>query len=237
MRMLQKTTYKEQIYEQLKIKIADRELEPGKFYSEQFFAELFHVSRTPVREALLQLQNENYIEIVPNRGARIVEYTMQNLLEMCQMRDAIESYCAFYLASHSAESEIQVHLLRLKDNVARTLERTRELGNKPHAADYAERLMKEFSEFNSLLVEPLHNSTFEAFYEKNAGRIVALDIQAAQVDRQLAHAADGHARILAAICAGNPVAAFKECHEHIADAYYAIHNLKMKEPGTDNTLL
>lgn len=228
--MLLKTTYKDQIYEQLKIKIADRDLEPGKFYSEQFFADLFKVSRTPVREALLQLQNENYIEILPNRGARVVEFTMQNLLEMCQMRDAIESYCVFYLASHSASPDMQPHLQRLKDNVTLTLEKARELGNRPLASAYAEKLMNLFSEFNTLLVSPLNNGMFTAFYEKNAGRIVALDIQAAQIDRQLAHAADGHARILAAICTGDPVAAFRECHKHIDDAFYAIYTSKSKAP-------
>lgn len=226
--MLQKTTYKDQIYEQLKLKIMDRELSTDCFYSEQFFAEMFQVSRTPVREALLQLQSEDYIEIVPNRGARVVEYTLKNLLEMCQMRDAIESFCAFDLASKAHDPQIQDQLRLLKDNVRRTQEKCRALGSQPDISDYVEQVMKEFQEFNKLLVAHVDNSLFRAFYEKNAGRIVALDIRASQVSHQLDHAAEGHAKILAAILAGDPVTAYQECHAHLLDAYYAIENMEVK---------
>ena len=226
--MLLKTTYKDQIYEQLKIKIVDRELDPDRFYSEQFFAEMFQVSRTPVREALLQLQSEGYIEIVPNRGARVVEFTLQNFLEICQMRDAIESFCAFDLASMVHDPQVQDQLRLLQENVRRTQEKCAELGAQPDISVYVERVMNEFQEFNKLLVAHVNNSLFDAFYEKNAGRIVALDIQASQVNRQIGHAAEGHAKILAAILAGDPVTAYQECHSHLLDAYYAIENMEVK---------
>lgn len=226
--MLLKTTYKDQIYEQLKIKIVDRELDPGRFYSEQFFAEMFQVSRTPVREALLQLQSEDYIEIVPNRGARVVEFTLQNFQEICQMRDAIESYCAFDLASRSHDPQVKDQLHRLQENVRRTREKCAELGEHPDIPVYVERVMNEFQEFNKLLVAHVNNGLFNAFYEKNAGRIVALDIQASQVNHQLDHAVEDHARILTAILAGDPVTAYQECHAHILDVYYAIENLEVK---------
>lgn len=52
----------------------------GGFISEQEVAERVGVSRTPVREALLQLAAEDLVQLVPNRGAYIAPLTGRDLL-------------------------------------------------------------------------------------------------------------------------------------------------------------
>ena len=54
--MLKKVSYKDQIYQYLKEAIVKGELLPGEVYSEKQFADKLNVSRTPVREAVLQLK-------------------------------------------------------------------------------------------------------------------------------------------------------------------------------------
>ena len=59
---------KKQAYEAIRTAVLQRELKRNLIYSEQWFADRFQISRTPVREALLQLRNEGLIEVLPNRG-------------------------------------------------------------------------------------------------------------------------------------------------------------------------
>ncbi|MBN9278874.1 MAG: GntR family transcriptional regulator, partial [Hyphomicrobium sp.] len=53
------------IYERIRKKILDSELAPGSQILEQELAVMLGVSRTPVREAVIRLQNEGLLEIVP----------------------------------------------------------------------------------------------------------------------------------------------------------------------------
>ena len=90
--MLQKVSYKEQIYQYLKEAIIKGDLKPGEIYSEQQFADKLNVSRTPVREAILQLKSEDLVEIYNNRGLGIKPLTEADLEQIIQARIAIENY-------------------------------------------------------------------------------------------------------------------------------------------------
>ena len=65
---LQRISLKAQVYEYLKQAIINGDLKVGEIYSEQYFADKLSISRTPVREAILQLQHENMVEVKANRG-------------------------------------------------------------------------------------------------------------------------------------------------------------------------
>lgn len=65
---LQRISLKAQVYEYLKQAIINGDLKIGEIYSEQYFADKLSISRTPVREAILQLQHENMVEVKANRG-------------------------------------------------------------------------------------------------------------------------------------------------------------------------
>lgn len=100
--MIKRTTLKEQVYKHLREVIIRGELEPDKIYSEQSFAELLNVSRTPVREAILQLKNEDFLEIHPNKGFSVKKVTISDVRKILHLRIAIEGYCCMYLAEHAA---------------------------------------------------------------------------------------------------------------------------------------
>jgi DNA-binding GntR family transcriptional regulator len=55
--------------------IVHNELPPGTRLTETVLSERFSVSRTPLREALKVLSSEGLVEILPNRGARVVTLT------------------------------------------------------------------------------------------------------------------------------------------------------------------
>jgi len=61
------------VYADLKELIVGYEFQPGESLSEKALAELFEVSRTPVREAFQRLSREGLVPLVPGRGALVAE--------------------------------------------------------------------------------------------------------------------------------------------------------------------
>ena len=69
--------------------------------------ELADVSRTSVRQALTLLAAEGFIELRPNRGAVVIDWTDDNLLEIFDLRAMLEGYAASLAALHATADEIQ----------------------------------------------------------------------------------------------------------------------------------
>ena len=65
-------TASSRVYAQVKHGILDRSLAGGQLLTEGEIADLVGVSRTPVREGLLQLQAEGLVHLIPKRGALVV---------------------------------------------------------------------------------------------------------------------------------------------------------------------
>ena len=80
-----------QIVERLRNAIVRLELPPGQMLSESDLAERFGVSRTPVREALIKLAQQGFIEVRPQRGTFITKIKPKELLEARFIREAIET--------------------------------------------------------------------------------------------------------------------------------------------------
>ena len=91
-------------YERLRDMIQDGELAFDAIYSETRLAAEFSISRTPMREALVRLQNDRYIDILPNRGFRLHRPTREDIVEAFHMRAAIESHCAALIAREHASA-------------------------------------------------------------------------------------------------------------------------------------
>lgn len=77
--------------------IVEGRLEPGSRIPERELCERFDVSRTPLREALKVLASEGLIELLPNRGARVRQFTeadIRNLFELIAGLDFIAGRAA-----------------------------------------------------------------------------------------------------------------------------------------------
>jgi DNA-binding GntR family transcriptional regulator len=68
--------------------------EPGERLGEAELAELTETSRTPIREALRQLEMEGLVEVLPHRGARVAEWTAADLEEIYDLRTMLEASAA-----------------------------------------------------------------------------------------------------------------------------------------------
>jgi DNA-binding GntR family transcriptional regulator len=86
--------------------ILDGGLLPGARLGEVELAEQFGVSRTPVREALRRLAAEGLVELLPNRGARVTQWTPQDLEEIYELRALLESHASRRAASRVTMNDV-----------------------------------------------------------------------------------------------------------------------------------
>ncbi|MBL3667642.1 GntR family transcriptional regulator [Streptomyces sp. M2CJ-2] len=89
-RPVQRSSVRGQILAALRTALVTGDLRPGAVYSAPVLAERFGVSATPVREAMQQLTLEGAVEVVPNRGFRVVERGDRELAELAEVRALIE---------------------------------------------------------------------------------------------------------------------------------------------------
>lgn len=88
--VVQRSSVRGQILDALRVALVGGELEPGEVYSAPVLGERFGVSATPVREAMQQLAVEGAVEVVPNRGFRVVERGARELAELAEIRVLLE---------------------------------------------------------------------------------------------------------------------------------------------------
>jgi len=77
-------------YEALRDSILSGHLNPGDVVNEMALAKELGISRTPVREALLELSSQGLVEILPRKGIRIKYFTERDVNEVCEIRELIE---------------------------------------------------------------------------------------------------------------------------------------------------
>ncbi|MEF2878350.1 MAG: GntR family transcriptional regulator [Blautia sp.] len=87
-----KKSLKQHAYENIKNKILSCEYAPGAFLNEDILCEEFQVSRTPVRDALGRLEQENLVTIFPKKGFQVSPLTIAEINMVFEGRILLESY-------------------------------------------------------------------------------------------------------------------------------------------------
>lgn len=85
-------------YGQIRRRILDNVWPPGHRALEQEVALELGMSRTPVREALAQLQNEGLVEVIPRHGMRVLPASPTDMREIYEILTALECMAAELLA-------------------------------------------------------------------------------------------------------------------------------------------
>lgn len=95
----------DQLREKIEEQIATGELSPGSALDEATLVEQHGVSRTPVREALIQLAAQGLIEIRPRHGAVVSSIGPTRLIEMFEVMGELEAMCGRLAARRMQDSE------------------------------------------------------------------------------------------------------------------------------------
>ena len=84
------------------------EFEPGERLDETQLAARFGVSRTPIREALMQLSAIGFVEIRPRRGAVVADPAPQRVFEMFEVMAELEGMAGALAARRHTEEALAV---------------------------------------------------------------------------------------------------------------------------------
>lgn len=79
------------VYDQLKKDIGDFKLVPGDRFSENEISERLGVSRTPIRQALVRLQQERYVEVLFRSGWRVLPFDFEQFEQLYDLRMVLET--------------------------------------------------------------------------------------------------------------------------------------------------
>ena len=98
-------------YLQLRTEIVTLAVQPGDPLSESVTAARLGISRTPVREAIQKLAQENLVTMIPERGAFVAAFSRTDIIELFQLRLALEPV-ASRLAAKAPDVAVIENLLR-----------------------------------------------------------------------------------------------------------------------------
>jgi DNA-binding GntR family transcriptional regulator len=104
---------KDSAYRAIKDQLVSGQLEPDKIYSAQYFAALLGVSRTPVREAMLQLAGEGFLVCLEARGFKVKPLTEEEIRDVFETRRMIETFVVKQLIEKLGPEDFR----RLKANL------------------------------------------------------------------------------------------------------------------------
>ncbi|MEN5159189.1 GntR family transcriptional regulator [Achromobacter spanius] len=99
-------TLSDHIFRKIQSAIVKGEIAPGSKISEPELARIHGVSRGPLREALHRLEGQKLLVRVPHAGARVVSLSIQELIELYEIRESLEGTACRLAAERMPPSEI-----------------------------------------------------------------------------------------------------------------------------------
>ncbi len=200
-------------YEKLRAMVLDLELPPGTPLAETELSAKLGVSRTPIREALGRLAREGLVRQYPGRGAFVSEISVPDIVELYQMREALESHAA-RLAAESVDDNARAEL----DQIIEELDNERErLAAGEEASYYA-----VMAKMDAAIVRMARNARLAAALAEVWAQIRRARKVAAKVPMRLADTVDEHVAIVKAIRDGDPDRAAEETRRHVRRSLAAV---------------
>ena len=103
---LRGTSLHDGVAAQLRSMVFERQLAPGQWIDEKALAKAWMVSRTPLREALKVLAAEGLVELVPQRGCRVIELSDDEADDLFPVMALLEGRCAHEAALKASADDI-----------------------------------------------------------------------------------------------------------------------------------
>lgn len=104
---MSKTTSSHDVYNSLREMILNFELYPGSRVTETELAEMFKVSRTPIRSAVQRLETEGYMRVLPKQGCFIRNIEIDELMQYYQVRKKLESFTLELACTYMSDADLR----------------------------------------------------------------------------------------------------------------------------------
>lgn len=143
-------------YQHIQRKLLAGDWTAGDVLSEQTVARELGISRTPVREAFRHFEQEGVLEQVPRFGTRVKALERRDLVELYELREALEPFAVAQAAGKLNESDAHT-LQTLCDDMKSIAEELRRRGRTSPDAAMMKRLMSADLAFHQLLIRAAGN--------------------------------------------------------------------------------
>lgn len=193
------------ILEQVRNLVLSGNYAPGTALSELRLSQHFDVSRTPIREALKQLQVEGLVEIRPKVGTFVREITRREIVEMFDVKESLEGLAVRLMARRGRTPELDV----LETNV----EASESAVKNNDSVEYA-RLVHEF---HQTIVDGSDNHKLAEHYQTLMNQLAyhRLVLRSVQHPGRLAQSTSEHRRVLSLIKQKDAVGAESAMRDHV----------------------
>jgi len=206
---------RERAYHHLLHKLTSGELAAGSLLSEPSLARELHMSRTPIREAIRQLATEGIVESVPRYGTVVRVPNRQELAELFDIREALESYAVAQAAEATADGDLAL-LRRLCDEMRAVEQELRTSGRPALDASQLRRFLAADITFHLVLLRAAGNQRMAKIVADGRLFLRIFSTQRQVHDLRVLTSAHGfHRRILQAIEQHDPEHARRRMIEHI----------------------
>jgi len=195
---------KEQAYDQVRSLILRGKLALDTVYSAAQFADMLGVSRTPVREALLQLVTEGYLSVIKQEGYTLRRFTEKEIRELFETRRLIETYVAEQVTGKLTETDVRQLRSTLKSMAA--------LAGEGDIAGFLE----TDRAFHMTLLARLDNRLLASIMENIRGQVSLFALQAVGSHKgRTAEILREHGEIIDAIAGKDPRKAVRAMVDHL----------------------
>ena len=193
--------------------IVDGRYPPGARLDPEALAREFDCSRTPIREALQQLEASGLVQVLPKRGTYVSEWSAGELAERFEVMAEVEAMCARLAARRITNAELAEF-----DAIHAACRDLAEAGD-------VEAYYLRNSDFHHCIYAATHN----AFLAQEASRLHAMlqpyRRMQLQVRNRMARSFAEHDAVVAAIRAGDPEAAAEAMRNHVVIQGDRFHDL------------
>jgi DNA-binding GntR family transcriptional regulator len=182
--------------------IVERRLMPGTKLAEQQIADIFKVSRTLVRQALMQLSRDRLVTLEPARGAFVAQPGVEEAREVFEVRLMLETSMVRQLCKRITDdqvAELRAHLAAEHEAVLRT--------------DVAGRT-RLLADFHVILARMLGNETLAQLLGDLLSRSALISLMY-QSSHSAEHSQDEHVAIVDALAARDSRAAVRLMEDHL----------------------
>lgn len=120
--ILNLTPLKDQVYEYIRNQMRTGKIKPGVFIDMNLTSRKLGVSKTPLRDALIQLEMEGFVKILPRRGILVNMLTIQDIKDYYQILGALESMAVISASGYLKEAEVN-KMRKLNEDMQKAIER------------------------------------------------------------------------------------------------------------------
>ncbi|MFW6140038.1 MAG: GntR family transcriptional regulator [Acidobacteriota bacterium] len=120
--ILNLVSLKDQVYEYIRHQMKVGELRPGSIIDMNATSRKLGISRTPLRDALIRLEMEGFVSILPRRGVVVNTLTVQDIKEFYQILGALENTAILTASSYFSKRETE-RMEKLNDQMSKAIEK------------------------------------------------------------------------------------------------------------------